>query len=118
MYRKHLSKCSYQILKEEAEQHFETTDPRVIEGYIGRPDQIERHPGQNIVRLNRQSGQVAQFDYMNERHIKKKDGLAQRIGLITVEGNRYILHHELMSYYTSQSELANSSSEAKENSSP
>lgn len=113
-YRKPLFRCSYEVLKGEAERHFETTDPRVIEKYIGRPAGIKRHSGNSVTRQNMNRGSVAQFHYHNERIIEARIGLAQRLGYITQEGNLYTLHHEKMSYYTVQKELANQPSRSNE----
>jgi hypothetical protein len=106
LYRKKLKKCRYEILKFEFIHYFETNDNRVIEKYIGRPKDVLRYSGSNVVRLNRQSGKLAKFDYMNERRLDAKDGLAQILGYITIEDDRYILHHEKFSYAWSQTELS------------
>jgi hypothetical protein len=53
---------------------------------------------------------------MNDRTFEAKRGLAQVLGLITLEGNTCVLHHEKMSYFTVQTELPDSTSEGKEGS--
>lgn len=106
LYRKKLKKCRYEILKFEFINYFETNDNRVIEKYIGRPKGVLRYSGSNVVRLNRQSGKIAKFDYMNERRLDMKDGLAQILGYITIENDRYVLHHEKFSYAWNQTELS------------
>ena len=112
LYKKHLLHCRYDVLREEAEHFFQTSDPRTIESYIGRPANIKRYSGLNIVRLNRQTGETAKFDYMNERKIPVQKGLGQRYGYITiqkptspVEAELWIIHHELMNYFSEQSIL-------------
>ena len=105
-----LKKCSYETLEWEFIQFFGSNDKRTIERYIGRPEKTETHIGLNkIVRMNRVSGKVAQFEYMNERRISAKKGLLEILGYISKdkEGKetRYIIHHELMPYYTVQTTL-------------
>ncbi|MEM3695666.1 MAG: hypothetical protein QXJ11_06885 [Candidatus Bathyarchaeia archaeon] len=55
------------------------------------------------------SGKVAQFEYMNERRLPAKTGLLEILGYISKvkEGKetRYLIHHELMPYYTVQTTL-------------
>ncbi|MEJ5326973.1 MAG: hypothetical protein WHU54_01805 [Candidatus Bathyarchaeia archaeon] len=105
-----LKKCSYETLEWEFIQFFGSNDKRTIERYIGRPEKTERHMGlSKIVRMNRVSGKVAQFEYMNERRLSAKKGLLEILGYISKdkEGKEthYIIHHELMPYYTEQTVL-------------
>jgi len=105
-YRKRLFRCRYAVLVFEFITHFQTNDPRIYERYLGRPESIKRYSGSNIVRLNRQSGKIAKFDYMNERTIEAKLGLAQFLGWITFEKEICILHHEKLGYSQKQTTLA------------
>lgn len=105
LYRKGLKNCSYETLKFEFIQLFETNDPRTIERYIGRLASLKRYSGSNVVRLNRQSGKVARFDYMNERRVEAKKGLIEILGYATREDGRFILHHERLGYSTKQASL-------------
>jgi hypothetical protein len=105
-----LKNVSYETLEFEFIQFFGSNDKRTIERYLGRAERIERNTGvTKIMRVNRLSGKMAQFEYMNERRIPAKKGLLEILGYATrVKVNnetRYILHHELMPYYTVQTTL-------------
>ncbi|MGB9915624.1 MAG: hypothetical protein ACPLOC_08805 [Candidatus Bathyarchaeales archaeon] len=111
-----LKKCSYETLEWEFIQYFGSNDKRTVERYLGRPEKVERHTGlSKVVRMNRMSGKIAQFEYLNERHIQAKKGLLEILGYISKfkEGSetRYLIHHERMPYYTVQATLE---SEARE----
>ena len=108
-YRKNLHKCRYAVLVYEFVNHFETNDPRIYERYLGRPESVKRYPGSAVVRMNRMAGKIAKFDYMNERHIEAKQGLAQVLGWITFEKENCILHHEKLSYSKKQANLETAS---------
>jgi hypothetical protein len=105
LFRKGLKNCSHGTLLFEAQNFFETNDSRTIDRYIGRPPNVKRYPGSNVVRVNRQSSKIARFDYMNERRIEAKKGLLEILGYATREEGRYILHHERMSYYSKQASI-------------
>jgi len=114
-----LKKCSYETLEWEFIQYFGSNDKRTIERYLGRPEKIERHMGlSKVVRMNRQSGKVAQFEYMNERKLPAKKGLLEILGYISKVKEdsewRYIIHHERMPYYTVQTTLTEPETEAQE----
>jgi hypothetical protein len=118
-----LSKCSYSTLRFEFENFFGTNDSRTVESYIGRPPGIvHSRPGQSV-RINRQTGKVAIFDYSNDRHVSFKRGLLQTLGYMTLEPEEQVaeqgavrirartrnwiarIHHERMVYYTEQATL-------------
>jgi hypothetical protein len=108
LWSKGLRECSYSTLEYEFIQCFGTNEPRVLERYLGRPKSVEHHPGSTIVRLNRQSGNIAKFDYMNTRRIQPKKGLLEILGFVSQEeGGRFILHHELFPYYSRQVSIDN-----------
>lgn len=129
-----LSKCSYETLRFEFENCFGTNDDRTVIRYIGRPKETIRSSGSSMVRINRASGRVAPFEYMNTRRVSKKTGLMERLGYITLKPEELnieqgaiklsrktenwivIIHHERMSYYTKQVplEVANPLPEMKE----
>ena len=106
LWEKRLRSCSYETLRWEFIRHFETNDKRVIEKYIGRPEQIVRSSGSTLVRLNRNSGSVAQFDYHNKRRLEARRGLGQLLGYMSMDENgKVTLHHERLPYYTEQTTL-------------
>jgi len=94
--------CSWQVLRYEFIQRFQTNDPRIIDKYLGHPQEIVRSSGQSVVRQNRNTGTVAHFMYSNERKVNVKKGLLEELGYVTKEGNRFILHHESFGYFTEQ----------------
>jgi hypothetical protein len=99
LWEKKLRECSFGTLEYEFIQLFGTNEPRVLERYLGRPKSVENHPGSTVVRLNRQSGNIAKFDYMNTRRIQPKKGLLEILGYVTQEVNgRYLLNHERFGY--------------------
>jgi len=78
----------------------------VVEKYIGRPEQIVRSSGSTLVRLNRNSGNVAQFDYHNRRKVEARRGLGQLLGYMSMDENgKVTLHHERLPYHTEQTTL-------------
>ena len=97
-----LKNCSWETLRYEFVQKFQTNDPRVIDKYLGHPEETVRHAESSVVRQNRNSGTVAHFMYANQRTVKTKRGLLEELGYITREGRRYILHHENFGYFTEQ----------------
>jgi hypothetical protein len=108
LWSKGLKECSYGTLEYEFILCFGTNEPRVLERYLGRLKSVENHPGSTVVRLNRQSGNIAKFDYMNSRRIQPKKGLLEILGFVTQEeGGRFILHHELFPYCSKQSSIDN-----------
>jgi len=105
-----LKNVSYETLEFEFIQFFGSNDKRTVERYLGRPERIERDMGlTKVVRMNRQSGKTAQFEYFNERRIPAKKGLLEILGYITriKEGKetRFRINHEAMPYYTVQTTL-------------
>jgi hypothetical protein len=105
-----LKNVSYETLEFEFIQFFGSNDKRTVERYLGRPERIQRDMGlSKVVRMNRQSGKIAQFEYMNERRIPEKKGLLEILGYITriKEGKetRFRINHEAMPYYTVQTSL-------------
>ena len=106
LFRKGLRNCSYDTLRYEAIQHFETNDPRTIDRYIGRPSSTKYYPGATVVRQNIQEGKVAKFRYTNDRKIEAKKGLIEILGYASQENGRIVLHHERMSYYDKQASIS------------
>ena len=105
-----LKDASYETLEFEFIRFFGTNDKRTVERYIGRPEKVDVSTGQSkIVRLNRQSGKIAQFDYLNERRLPAKKGLLEILGHITrykvSNETRFRINHEVMPYYTVQTTL-------------
>jgi len=105
-----LKNVSYETLEFEFIQFFGSNDKRTVERYLGRPERIHRDMGlSKVVRLNRQSGKTAQFEYFNERRLPAKKGLLEILGYITryKQGNetRFRINHEVMEYYTVQTTL-------------
>jgi len=105
-----LKNVSYETLEFEFISYFGSNDKRTVERYLGRPERIQRDVGlSKVVRMNRQSGKIAQFEYMNERRIAAKKGLLEILGYITriKEGRetRFRINHEAMPYYTVQTVL-------------
>jgi hypothetical protein len=105
-----LKNVSYETLEFEFIQFFGSNDKRTVERYLGRPERIQRDMGlSKVVRMNRQSGKTAQFEYFNERRIPAKKGLLEILGYITriKEGKetRFRINHEAMPYYTVQTTL-------------
>lgn len=125
----HLKKCSYETLKFEFIRFSGTNDSRTVERYIGRPEEIVYSRGTaSTVRMNRNSGKIAQFEYSNVKRVPAKQGLAQTLGYITLKPEELeivqdtvilrkktknwiaILHHEKMDYYTKQTVLESANS--------
>jgi len=99
-------KASYPTLEWEFIQFFQTNDKRTIVKYLGRPRQIVRYSAGNVVRMNRQSGLLAQFDYHNTRKLDRKQGLLEILGHITdLKNGNFNLNHEKFSYHTEQAVL-------------
>jgi len=103
--RKLRKNCSWQVLRYEFIQRFQTNDSRIIDKYLGHPKETVRSAGSSVVRQNRNTGTIAHFMYSNERKVNVKEGLLEELGYITKEGNRYILHHESFGYFTEQMTL-------------
>lgn len=110
LFKKGLRELSYDTLKFEFINFFETNDPRVIEKYIGRPEETVFSSGSSLVRVNRTSGKIAEFQYMNRRRLATKKGLMEVLGYLTMnkKTGRVTLHHERFSYSTWQSTLLES----------
>jgi len=105
-----LKNVSYETLEFEFIQFFGSNDKRTVERYLGRPERIQRDMGlSKVVRMNRENGKIAKFEYMNERRIPAKKGLLEILGYITriKEGKetRFRINHEAMPYYTVQTTL-------------
>lgn len=105
-----LKDCSYETLEFEFIQFFGTNEPRTLKRYLGIPEQVVRYAGSTkIIRMNRMSGKIAQFEYLNEKRIPAKKGLLENLGYITryKKGNetRFRINHETMPYYTQQTTL-------------
>ena len=129
-----LFKCGWATLEYEFINFFCSNDSRTVTRYIGRPRETIRSSGSSMVRINRASGRVAPFEYMNTRRISRKMGLMERLGYITLKPEELnveqgaiklsrktenwivIIHHERMSYFTKQVplEVANPLQEMKE----
>jgi len=109
LFRKKLRKCSYNTLVFEFVTFFGTNDTRTVERYLGRPDRVARDSGlTKIIRMNRASGRIAQFEYLNERRMTGKKGLLdilQWILKINDKEQTVLINHEVMSYYTKQVKL-------------
>jgi hypothetical protein len=105
-----LKDCSYETLEYEFIQRFGTNEPRTIKRYLGTPEQLVKSQGSTkMMRMNRQSGKVAVFEYYNEKRIPAKKGLMEILGFITryKQGNetRFRINHETMPYYTQQTTI-------------
>jgi len=105
-----LKNVSYETLEFEFIQFFGSNDKRTVERYLGRPETTQRDMGlSKVVRMNRQSGKTAQFEYFNERRIPAKKGLLEILGYVTriKEGKetRFRINHEAMPYITVQTTL-------------
>jgi len=105
-----LRDASYETLVFEFIQFFGSNDKRTVERYLGRPERCVSAGQAKVVKMNRQSGKIAQFEYLNERRIPAKKGLLEILGYITPykEGyeTRFRINHELMPYYTVQTTLS------------
>jgi hypothetical protein len=104
-HRKHLHRCSYEVLRFEFINHRRSGDPRTIEHYIGRPAQTKEYPSARMLRRNEQTGETQQFVFQHTRRLEQKKGLAQELGWITFENGNCVLHHELFSYSSEQTTL-------------
>jgi len=105
-----LKDVSYDTLEFEFINYFGSNDKRTVERYLGRVERIDVSTGlSKVVRMNRQSGKIAQFEYLNERRLPAKKGLLEILGYITryKEGKetRFRINHEAMPYYTVQTTL-------------
>lgn len=99
-------KASYDTLEFEFIHCFETNDSRTIHKYIGRQGKVVSHQASNMVRVNRISGKVAQFNYRTTRRISRKRGLLETLGYISCcEKGYYHFNHKLLPYYTEQTTL-------------
>lgn len=108
-------KASYPTLEWEFIQFFQTNDKRTIIKYLGRPQQTVRYSAGNVVRMNRSSGELAQFEYHNTRKLDRKRGLLEKLGYVTDLGNGdFKLNHEFFPYYTEQVSLEPSSNSRSE----
>jgi hypothetical protein len=107
LFRKNLRKCSYDTLVFEFINFFGTNDTRTVERYLGRPERIGKDAASTkIIRMNRISGKIAQFDYFNERRIRAKKGLLDILGwILKLKDDTVLINHEVMSYYTKQTSL-------------
>jgi hypothetical protein len=99
-------KASYDTLEFEFIHCFETNDLRTVQKYIGRASKVVNYQASNMVRVNRISGKVAQFNYRTTRKISRKRGLLETLGFISYcEKGCYHFNHELLPYYTEQTTL-------------
>jgi len=99
-------KASYDTLEFEFIHCFETNDSRTVHKYIGRQGEVVSHQASNMVRVNRISGKVAQFNYRTTRRISRKRGLLATLGYISYcEKGYYHWNHELLPYFTEQTTL-------------
>jgi len=99
-------RASYDTLEFEFIHCFETNDSRTIHKYIGRQGKVVNYHASNMVRINRTSGKVAQFNYRTTRRISRKQGLLETLGYISYcEKGYYHFNHELLPYYTEQISL-------------
>jgi hypothetical protein len=99
----HLRKCSYETLEFEFVNFFQTNDDRTVHKYLGRPADTVRSSGQtSTMRLNRDTGKMAQFRYFNTRTVTAKKGLMQILGYISFDKEAVTIHHERMSYFSEQ----------------
>jgi hypothetical protein len=107
LFRKNLKKCSYDTLVFEFVSFFGSNESRTVERYLGRPERIERDAGKTkVIRMNRTSGRIAQFDYYNERRLPAKKGLLDILGwILKLKDGTVLINHEVMSYYTRQVKL-------------
>jgi len=107
LFRKNLKKCSYDTLVFEFVSFFGSNESRAVERYLGRPQRIERDAGKTkVIRMNRTSGRIAQFDYYNERRLPAKKGLLDILGwILKLRDGTVLINHEVMSYYTRQVKL-------------
>lgn len=76
-------KASYSTLVLEFQTFFETNDTRTIQKYLGRPEQTVRYSAISVVRMNRSSGKLANFEYHNKRQLDRKRGLLEILGYVT-----------------------------------
>ena len=105
-----LKDVSYETLEFEFINYFGSNDKRTVERYLGRVERIDVSTGlSKVVKMNRQSGKIAQFEYLHERRLPAKKGLLEILGYITryKEGKetRFRINHETMPYYTVQTTL-------------
>jgi hypothetical protein len=107
LWSKGLKECSYETLEYEFIQCFGTNEPHVLTKYLGKPKKTMHYGGSNIVRLNRESGKVAHFEYQNMRTTQYKKGLLEILGFATQERGRFILHHERFPYCSGQASIDN-----------
>lgn len=106
LFLKGLKKSSYDTLVWEWVHFFGTNDKRTIERYLGRPKQTIRYSAMNVVRMDRQRGSLAQFEYHTQRKLDSREGLLKLLGYVTDLKNGYFkLNHELLPYYTEQATL-------------
>ncbi len=114
LFKKGLGKNKRTVGRETLEYEFlmcfGTDEPRTVTRYLGRIQQIIRNAGSSkMVRMNRTSGTLAQFDYHYQRMITTKKGLLEKLQWITpikvCNETRYFIHHERMWYYTEQTRL-------------
>jgi hypothetical protein len=120
LYSKGLRECSYETLEFEFIQCFGTNEPHVLTKYLGKPARTLHHGGSSVVRVNKVNGKVAHFEYQNVKSVQAKRGLLEVLGFVSKKGERYMLHHELLPYYTKQASIDNFffsslNGEAKEN---
>ena len=111
LWRRKLKHCSYDTLEWEFTQFYGTNEARVIEKYIGRPQQ-KRYYGTRTIRRTSDSGDTKTFTYSDDRRIEAKKGLMEKLGYLTLnkkarvkDDRGVILHHERMHYFTEQAEL-------------
>jgi len=104
LFKKGLRKCSYETLKYEFVNFFQTCDDRTIRKYIGRPEQTVSSGGSTkIFRVNRMSGKTAQFEYFNTRKIPAEKGLLDVLGwILKLKDGTILINHECMPYFTKQ----------------
>lgn len=109
LWSQQITECMYRALEIQFVVFFETNEQRVIWKYLGRPNQTVRYPGSSIVRLNRNSGKVAHFQYSNRREKPARKGLMEVLGFISLDKNtaKVRVHHQVMPYYTVQTTIEN-----------
>ena len=96
-------RASFPTLEYEFQQCFETNDKRTVIKYLGRPQQTVRYSAVSVVRMDRSSGKIANFEYHNKRKVDAKKGLLEILGYMTDLKNGYFkLNHEKLPYYTQQ----------------
>jgi hypothetical protein len=100
-------KASYDTLKFEFLQFSGGCDDRTLVKYLGKPSQVIRYSAVDVVRMERQSGRLAQFEYHTKRKTMPRKGLLERLEYISdLKNGSFKLNHEVFGYFTEQTPLS------------